>query len=542
MTSYAPPTPAITATPDRRNGTASKVKVLAKEDVPFSKDGDGNKNALPLPPHTVETEEILLGAVLMNPETMTVCRTVLGDSGRDFFIVRHGWIWETFVALHEAGTPIDNRILAEALRVKPDPTGKHANLLEAVGGEAYLNWLPGNVPTALHADLYAEIIERAALRRELLGVAGEISALAYDEDRDLKGLLAQAESSLKAVTHRLTVRDFENVGTLAAQTLDEILRDTGEVWPTSFVELDRVLGGGLEPERLNIWAGRPGMGKTTMMTVTAFNMAYRYRHPVLIVSLEMSKRQLMHRIYSRLLRLPRDRFNEIRLSERMKRHAKQAKRVLEALPIWINDVASATPMDIHLLALQMERAFKKKPVIFIDHLQRASSGNHALDYSDRDFGRVSLLARAYKNMAKDLGTSVVVLSQLNRDVENRQDKRPQLSDLRQSGVIEEEADTVLFLYRPYYYLSETGRQSASELSRLMLEVDAAKVRDGAPKTIYLKAMLEHNAIFNTAWGGDKRDKDLGIDWKTEAYLDEIGASLYDGLAMPAYEQNASGNG
>lgn len=529
---------------ERQNGHTHLTLAKAQSDVPKTNappepaPPPPAKDKLDLPPHTVETEECLLGAILMNPAALRDCRAVLNDDGQDFYILRNGWIWEALCQLQNSDAPIDNRTLAELLRVKPDPTTKHANRLEAVGGEAYLNYLPGMVPTALHAEIYAIIIERAALRRALLGVASEMSKLAYDEDRDIKTVLAESEAALDKVLHRLTVRDYSDAPTLAARVLDDLLTDKGEVWPTGFIELDKVLGGGLEPQRMMVLAGRPGMGKTTMMIVMAFNMAYRYNRPCLVISLEMSEDQLMHRVYSRLLKTPRDQFHTIKDSAKMRQYAEQAKRVYSALPVWINDAAGTTPADIHLLALQMERIYQKKPVIFIDHLQRAASGVRHLDYGDNDFSRVSLLAKAYKNLAKELNTAVVVLSQLNREVETRHDKRPQLSDLRQSGRIEEEADAALFLYRPYYYLSEAERIAASDMARIMLEVNAAKVRDGAPKTIYLKAMLEHNAVFNTAWGGEKGKSDLGIDWRLERFFDDIGAQLHDGLALPANMTNS----
>ncbi len=391
--------------------------------VVTGRDGD----PLSLAPHSLEAEEAVLGSILMNPEAMHEVGSFLAPE--DFFILRHAWIYEALQRLHERSDAIDHRTLAEELRAQGH--------LEEVGGEAYLSYLPTTVPTALHAEVYGHIVERAAIRRRLLGAAGEIARLAHDEERDINQVIDQSEATLFTVTERRLRQELVPIRVAMSRYFDRIeyLRESEEEAlgvPTGFTDLDRLLGG-LQKSDLIVVAGRPGQGKTSFLLNLAVNAARLGQARVAIFSMEMSNEQIVQRIISTETGINSQDLRLGRVNDADWSRFVEAVGTLSNLRIYLDDSPAVSVMQLRTKCRRLYREHGLD-LIVVDYLQLMTAGT-SLGRDTNRVQEITYISRGLKELARELNVPLVSAAQLSRAVEQRQDKRPQLSDLRESGCL-----------------------------------------------------------------------------------------------------------
>jgi replicative DNA helicase len=421
-----------------------------------------------IPPNNVEAEEALLGSLLIDPEAIFEVAAFLRP--RAFYREQNKWIYQAILDLNEARRPVDLITLTDELRRREQ--------LDELGGEAYIIGLINTVPTSINAYSYGRIVEAAALRRRMITTASTIVNLAYEEDEDVSVVIDKAEQALFSVSEERAVRDLVPVREIARNYLDRIeeLHARGDEVigvPTGFTDLDKILGG-LNKSDLVIVAARPGMGKTALQLAIGQTAARRFSKRVAIFSLEMSAEQLVQRMIAAETRIDSQRLRRGDLQEHEWPIFYEAiGRISEAL-LFIDDTPSITPMQLRTKARRLY-AEHGLDLIMIDYLQlmqgERSMSNRVQEISD--------ISRGLKGLARELDVPVVAASQLSRAVEQRQDKRPQLSDLRDSGSIEQDADVVMFIYRDEYY-----NPDASERPNIA-EISIAKHRNGPTAVVDL---------------------------------------------------------
>ena len=372
-----------------------------------------------LPPHSQEAEEAVLGSLLIDPDAILEVASFLKPEA--FYREHNKWIFQAILDLHEAREPLDFVTLTEMLRKREQ--------LEDVGGEAYLISLLNAVPTSVNAQSYARLVEAAALRRRMIGAAGTIANLAYDEDEDINVVLDRAEQALFSISEERTTRDLTPVRDIARSYLDRIeeLNARGDDLigvPTSFTDIDRMLGG-LNKSDLLIVAARPGMGKTAFQLGMALHAGMRHGKRIAMFNLEMSGEQLVQRMIAAETRIDSQRLRRGQLHEHEWPIFYEAIGRLSETKIFIDDTPSITPMQLRTKCRRLY-AEHGLDLIMIDYLQlmqaERSNNNRVQEISE--------ISRALKGLARELDEPVETASQLSRAVENRQDKRPQLSDLR----------------------------------------------------------------------------------------------------------------
>jgi replicative DNA helicase len=418
-------------------------------------------------PHSQEAEEAVLGAVMINPEAYYDVAQFLQPD--DFYIHRHRWIWEVFSRLHERRTPIDFLTVSEEL----DQLGR----LAEIGGPAYLTVLINNVPTSLHAEAYGRIVEETAVRRRMLSAANDIAKLAYHQDSSIDQVMNDAEKAIFGVSERRTTRDLQPIKQVLSEYIDRIdqLARRGEDTygvPTGFIDLDRLLGG-LQPSDLLIVAGRPGMGKTAFILSAAKNAAQKYKKHVAVFSLEMSSEQLVQRMVAQETGIDSQRLRTGKLEEEEWPLFTHAIEVLGDTVMFLDDTPALTPLQLRTKCRRLHLEFRLD-LILVDYLQLMSSGMR----SENRVQEVSYISRNMKVLARELNVPVLAAAQLSRAVEQRADKEPQLSDLRESGSLEQDSDIVMFIHRPEMYDKDTLKQNVAQIK-------VAKHRNGPVGTIEL---------------------------------------------------------
>lgn len=395
----------------------------------------------------------LLGAILIDEETLADISDKLRPN--DFYDKRHVLIFDGMMRLYERHRPVDLLTLSEELTKKAE--------LEIVGGSAYLTELTNYVPTAAHATSYAEIISQKAVRRRLIKASGDIAELGYDEDQEISELLSAAESELFSVSDTSTKQDLvslEQILTESFDRMEELHRGGGKLRgiPTGWRDLDNMTAG-LQQSDLIILAARPAMGKTTLVTNLAYNVATKAKKSVLFFSLEMSKEQLVDRMLADASGVDAWNIRTGNLSDDDFEKLSHAMGEMAEAPIFIDDTPGVTVLEMRTKA-RREAHNNPLGLIIIDYLQLMqgsgrSDGNRVQEVSE--------ISRGLKLIARELNVPVVALSQLSRTVETRNPQIPQLSDLRESGSIEQDADIVAFIYREAYYNPETDRQNITDL-------------------------------------------------------------------------------
>jgi replicative DNA helicase len=402
-------------------------------------------------PQNIEAEKATLGSILLNREAIVaVAPWLLSEY---FYMDRHAQIYEAMLACYNARIPPDTRTVSEELRRR--------DRLDSIGGIPYLSDMVDTVPTSYHVEYYARIVERTALLRKLINAGGKIAALGYDEREELENTLDQAEQTLFEVSQRRSNQDFIHIGQVIDSYYEQInylQEHRGEVVgvPSGFRDLDE-LTGGLQQSDLIILAARPSVGKTSFCLSLAYNVATRHQRNVGIFSLEMSRDQLVQRLLAMDTRIDSHRLRTGHLNESDLQNVMESMGRLAAVPIYIEDTPGLSIMEVRSKARRLQSQ-SGVDLIIIDYLQLMAGKR-----SDNRVQEVSEISRGLKALARELNVPVIALSQLSRAVEGRSTHIPMLSDLRESGSIEQDADIVMFIYREELYDPNTDKKGIAEL-------------------------------------------------------------------------------
>jgi replicative DNA helicase len=405
-----------------------------------------------LPPQNVEAEQSVLGSLLIDREAIIKTAPFLRPD--DFYREAHGQVYAAILDLHERREPADFVTVCDEL--------ERQGQLEAAGGPAYLTSLINSVPTSINVEHYAHIVERTAILRRLIEAAGKIAGLAYGEAEDVDVIVDRAEQILFDVSQRRVTRGLVSIKHILTDYYDRIEylhQHQGEMvgLPTGFIDLDRLLGG-LQPSDLIIVAGRPGMGKSSFGMSMARNAAIKHNAVVAFFSLEMSAEQLVQRLIAGETGITSQRLRVGDIHDIEWDKFVKASGNLAETAIFIDDTPSPSPMELRTKCRRLAAEYGLD-LIIVDYLQLMQGGTH----SENRVQEISYISRALKSLGRELNVPVVAMSQLSRAVESRQDKRPMLSDLRESGSIEQDADVVLFIYREEMYDENTDRKHIADI-------------------------------------------------------------------------------
>lgn len=424
---------------------------------------DKNKENLRVPPHNTEAEQSLLGCLMLDKDAIIKVADLVKPG--DFYNDNHNAIYEIILELYEEREPIDVLSLSNKLEEKKQ--------LERIGGSTYLAELVNSVPSASHVTHYAKVIQKKALLRRLIVAASHVVEMGYDEGQDVQKILDTAEQEIFGVSQKYIKQDFVPIKSIlesAFNRIDELHRDGSKFRgiPTGYPDLDNILAG-LQKSDLVILAARPSIGKTTLALDIARHIGIKEKIPVGIFSLEMSKDQLVDRMIAAVagVDLWRLRTGKLRSDQGHDDFQRigEAMGILSEANIFIDDEGSANVMEIRTMARRVH-AEHNLGLIIIDYLQLMEGRN-----SESRVQEISEISRALKQLARELNIPILALSQLSRSVESRSPQIPKLSDLRESGSIEQDADVVLFLYRE-------DREKPDTPNKNIVEVHIAKHRNG----------------------------------------------------------------
>lgn len=431
-----------------------------------------------VPPHHMEAEQAVLGAILLDNNALVTVSEFL--QAEDFYQKNHQIIFKAAIEIYERNEPVDLVTLATYLQDK--------QLVEIAGGITYLSELANGVPSTANAEFYGRKIEEKAILRKLIYAANTILKKGYDGDEEIAELLDMAESKIFEVSQRKIGKAFTEIKDVLLDTfqrIEKLHNSRGDVTglPSGYRELDR-LTSGFQKSDLIIIAARPSVGKTAFALNVAQNIGVHSKTPVAIFSLEMSKDQLVQRMLCAEANIDANRLRTGTLQDEDWPKLTMAMGRLSEAPIFIDDSANLTVLEMRakLRRLQAEHGLG---LVLIDYLQLLNSHRR----SDNRQQEISEISRSLKGLARELDVPVIALSQLSRAVESRQDKRPMLSDIRESGSIEQDADIVGFLYRDDYYNKESEKQN-------IIEVIIAKQRNGPVGSAELVFLKQFNKFVN----------------------------------------------
>ena len=407
-----------------------------------------------IPPHNLEAEESLLGAMLLSRDAIALAAEARVELG-DFYKPAHGHIFEAVMSLYGQGEPVDPVTVAEELR--------RAELLETLGGKPTLLRLQAETPASANAAHYANIVTELALLRRLIGVAGEIAESAYDAPSDVTETLDRAESMVFDVAERRIADSMTDLYGALQSAMDQLEgiygRDVDVIGlPTGYTDLDHILLG-MQPENLIVVAARPSIGKSAFAIGAAAHVAVEERKPVLLFSMEMGQLEITKRVLAADAKVSARKLQLGNLSEQEWDKIVRAIGRLGEAKMFIDDNPHCTIMEMRAKARRIKAREGDLGLIVVDYLQLMTTPNHA----DNRQNEVSELSRGLKLLARELECPVMALSQLNRQLEYRQDKRPMLADLRESGSIEQDSDVVIFLYRDEVYNPESEDRGKAEI-------------------------------------------------------------------------------
>lgn len=423
-----------------------------------------------IPPHNIDAEKSLLGAILIDQEVLIDVVEIV--KATDFYDKRHSKIFAGMIRLYQNHEGVDLITVTDEL--------KKNGHLDEIGGSTYLAELTNHVPTAAHASSYAEIISQAAVRRRLIKASADINSLAFDENLTVPQLLGQSEAELFSVSDSSLKQDLTSISDILDTSFDRIndlyvnkgvLRGV----KTGYRDLDNMTAG-LQRSDLIILAARPAMGKTTLVTNLAYNVATIEKKAVLFFSLEMSKEQLIDRMLADAAGVDSWNIRTGNLSEEDFAKLAEASGEMAEAPIFIDDTPGVSVLEMRTKARRAAHD-GELGLIIIDYLQLMQGSGSAQANGNR-VQEVSEISRGLKLLARELNVPVIALSQLSRSVESRSPQIPQLADLRESGSIEQDADIVMFIYREAYYNPETERENITDLI-------LAKHRHGPTGTVEL---------------------------------------------------------
>ena len=409
-----------------------------------------------IPPHNLEAEESLLGAMLLSRDAIAAA-VEIGVESTDYYKPAHAHIHEAIFSLNGAGEPADPVTVAEELR--------RASLLDAIGGKATLLRIQAGTPASANAGHYARIVNELALLRRLILVAGDIAEMGYDAPDDVPETLDRAESLVFEVAERRQSASLITISDALQATLDQLesmygVTDVTGV-PTGYTDLDAMLLG-LQPSNLVIVAARPSAGKTAFALGAARSVALEANRPVLFFSLEMGNLELTKRLLAAEARVEARNLWTGRIPEGDWQKVSHAVGRLGAAPLLIDDNPHCTVMEMRAKARRTRARHGDLGLIVVDYLQLMSASNARRQSENRQV-EISEISRNLKILARELDCPVMALSQLNRQLEYRQDKRPMLADLRESGSLEQDADVVAFIYRDEIYNPDSDQRGTAEI-------------------------------------------------------------------------------
>jgi replicative DNA helicase len=430
------------------------------------------------PPYNLEAEEAVLGSVLIDPESFfDVAQFLKAD---DFHTVKHQWIWEVFVHLHEHHLPIDLLTTQNELEKRTQ--------LNDVGGAAYLTRLVTLTPTAYNAAAYGRMIEESATRRRLLKAAGDIAKLAYETGADINTVVGESEKALFAASSRRGNQEACPADDMMSAYYDRVKflydhRDEITGVLTGYADLDRLLGG-MQASDLLLIAGRPGKGKTSLMLSIALNAA-KARKRVAVFSLEMSNEQLASRLVAQETGIDSQRLRQGQLKEDEWERFTQAVNLVSEMGLYLDDTPALSAMSLRAKCRRLHGEVKLA-LIIVDYLQlMTADGRH-----ENRVQEVSYISRSLKLLARELNVPVLAAAQLSRAVEQRAGQKPMLSDLRESGSLEMDSDGVMFLHHPDEWNEDSHKKN-------LTEIIVAKHRNGPTGAVNL-IFLEHLTRFVSA--------------------------------------------
>ncbi len=418
-------------------------------------------------PANPEAEEAVLGSLLIDPDAVLKVASFL--EADDFYREKNGWIYQAVLDLHERREPADFVTLTDEL--------ERRNILQEVGGAAYITALINSVPSAVYVEHYAHIVERTATLRRLIDAAGQIAALAYEEAEDVGEVVDRAEQLVFNVSERRVRRDLMPVRQVMHEVVDRIdflHRHQGQILgvPTGFTQLDRLLGG-FQKSDLIILAARPSVGKTSLSLNFALNAARRYRKVVAFFSLEMSAEQLVQRLLAMETGIDQQRLRKGEIQDHEWDMLMAAAGELSSTMLFIDDTPALSALELRTKARRLQ-AEHGLDMVVVDYLQLMRGDNR----SENRVQEISYISRSLKSLARELETPLIALSQLSRAIESRTDHKPMLSDLRESGAIEQDADIVMFIYREDMVKENSEKKNIAD-------VIVAKHRNGPTDSIPL---------------------------------------------------------
>lgn len=479
-----------------------------------------------IPPQALELEEAVLGAIMVERDAVIAVLDILKPES--FYKEAHQKIYKTIISISMDEKPIDILTVTEQLRKEGE--------LEKVGGAAYVTQLTSRVASAAHLEFHARIVAQKFIQRELIRVSSEIQSRAYDDSRDVDELLDFSEQQLFEIAEGNIKKEMAQINSLIKEAIHRIeeaskREDSLSGVPSGFTKLDR-LTSGWQPSDLIIIAARPSMGKTAFVLSMARNMAVDHNQGVAIFSLEMASIQLVNRLIVAETLLPGDRIRNGRLERwEWEQLDYKIKSLVEA-PIFIDDTPAISIFELRAKCRRLKNLHDIK-IIIIDYLQ-LMSGPPELKASREQ--EVSSISRSLKGIAKELDVPVIALSQLNRSVEMRSgSKRPQLSDLRESGAIEQDADLVLFIHRPEKYGILQDEEGNS--LRGIAEIIVAKHRNGAIDDVELKFKEEFAKFTDLEEVEPIFDDDLNAQTIGSKMNIEEGVENNDLISNTGFEEN-----
>ncbi len=440
-----------------------------------------------LQPQAIDIEKVVLGALMIDKDAFTVVSEIIKPE--TFYEARHQKIYEAVQSLNLQERPVDIMTVTEELR--------HKGTLEEVGGPSYIVELSSQVASSAHIEYHAHILAQKFLARQLIQFASMIETDAFDETVDVDDLMQKAEGALFEISQKNMLQDYVQIDTIVDQAHQLLLqaanREGGLTGvPSGFRKLDDITAG-WQPSDLIIIAGRPAMGKTSFALSIAKNIAVDYRKPIAFFSLEMNNVQLVNRLISNVCSIPGNKILNGQLTPDEWERFDSNIRKMQGAPIYVDDTPGLSIFELRTKARRLVREHNIE-VLMIDYLQLMNANGMRFNSRQEE---VSTISRSLKSLAKELNIPVLALSQLSRAVEQREGvegKRPQLSDLRESGAIEQDADMVLFVHRPEYYhilQDEKGNDLHG-----MAQIIIAKHRKGATGDVLLNFRGEYTRFAN----------------------------------------------
>ena len=430
--------------------------------------------AAPVPPQNLDAEESVLGAMMLSPGAIGAVSEALDAS--DFYRESHATIYRAALGLYAKGEPVDAITLVDELEERGE--------LERVGGRSRIHELAALVPATANAAHYARIVHEMATLRGLIRVGDEISRLGWDRPGETADLVDRAEQVLFELSQSRVTSEFSHIEELLKQSFERItaLYEAGAELtgtPSGFRDIDRITSG-FQPGNLIIVAARPSMGKSALALCMAANVGVRYEIPVAMFTLEMSKSEVTQRLMCSEAKVESQRLRTGKLAVDDWPRLTAACDKLAKAPVYVDDTGSITMMELRSKSRRLKSKEPNLGLIIVDYLQLMTSGTNP----ENRVQEVSQISRQLKVLARDLDVPILALSQLSRAVEQRHDKRPILSDLRDSGSIEQDSDIVMFIYRDDYYNEESDQQG-------LAEVAVAKHRNGPTDGVKLSFLKRY---------------------------------------------------